>query len=147
MIWVIPARPGLFPVRIKASKSSCLPILRRALRGRDDAHHVGRAHVLEAGKIDLAARGHDVIGGRGRHIVHVHAAQVGAQAAQPALLVDEAHVLADLAVAEVVRALGIESTWERIDMPPSDYDLEAAVRQIEDYHPLDVECAAANNNI
>lgn len=45
--------------------------------------------------------------------------------------------------AEVVRALGVESTWERIDVPPSDYDLEAAIRQIEDYHPLDVECAAA----
>jgi asparagine synthase (glutamine-hydrolysing) len=48
-----------------------------------------------------------------------------------------------LQAAGVVRALGVESTWERVEMPASDYDLEAAVRAIEDYHPLDVECAAA----
>jgi asparagine synthase (glutamine-hydrolysing) len=45
--------------------------------------------------------------------------------------------------AGVATALGIESTWERVDVPAADYDLESAVRTIEDYHPLDVECAAA----
>jgi asparagine synthase (glutamine-hydrolysing) len=43
----------------------------------------------------------------------------------------------------VVQALGMESRWERVDVPASDYDLEEAIACIEDYHPLDVECAAA----
>ena len=42
-----------------------------------------------------------------------------------------------------VEALGIEETWERIAVAPGAYDLEAAIDVIEDYHPLDVECAAA----
>ncbi len=42
-----------------------------------------------------------------------------------------------------VAALGIEDTWERVSVAPEDYDLEAAIDVIEDYHPLDVECAAA----
>ena len=51
---------------------------------------------------------------------------------------------ADAAQAEAaVRALGIAEAWERIELPPSRCDLEEAVRVIEDYHPLDVECAAA----
>jgi asparagine synthase (glutamine-hydrolysing) len=41
-----------------------------------------------------------------------------------------------------VRALGIERDWERVFVSPDEYDLEGAVRLIEDYHPLDVECAA-----
>jgi asparagine synthase (glutamine-hydrolysing) len=45
--------------------------------------------------------------------------------------------------ARVVAALGIEDTWERVAVAPERYDLEAAIRVIEDYHPLDVECAAA----
>jgi asparagine synthase (glutamine-hydrolysing) len=50
----------------------------------------------------------------------------------------------DAAQAEsAVDALGIARTWERIDVPLHRYDLEQAVRVIEDYHPLDVECAAA----
>jgi asparagine synthase (glutamine-hydrolysing) len=50
---------------------------------------------------------------------------------------------ADAAQAEaVVRALGIEACWERIEAPATSIDLEAAIRTIEDYHPLDVECAA-----
>jgi asparagine synthase (glutamine-hydrolysing) len=44
---------------------------------------------------------------------------------------------------QTVRALGIEDSWERIDVPADRYDLADAVRVIEDYHPLDVECAAA----
>jgi asparagine synthase (glutamine-hydrolysing) len=49
----------------------------------------------------------------------------------------------DAAQAErVVRDLGLEAQWERIVAPPEDVDLEAAIRLIEDYHPLDVECAA-----
>jgi asparagine synthase (glutamine-hydrolysing) len=50
----------------------------------------------------------------------------------------------DAAQAEaVVRALGMAGTWERVDASPSEYDLEEAIRVVEDYHPLDVECAAA----
>jgi asparagine synthase (glutamine-hydrolysing) len=43
----------------------------------------------------------------------------------------------------VVRALGVEDSWERIDARPEDYDLQGAIGVIEDYHPLDVECAAS----
>ena len=51
----------------------------------------------------------------------------------------------DAAQAEqVVRELGLEQQWERVSASPADYDLEAAIRLIEDYHPLDVECAAAS---
>jgi len=50
----------------------------------------------------------------------------------------------DAAQAEAaVRALGIAEAWERVDVSPSEYDLEEAIRVVEDYHPLDVECAAA----
>ncbi len=50
----------------------------------------------------------------------------------------------DAAQAEsAVRALGLAQAWERIDVAPERYDLEEAIRVIEDYHPLDVECAAA----
>lgn len=51
----------------------------------------------------------------------------------------------DAAQAErVVRELGLELQWERVMASPADYDLEAAIRVIEDYHPLDVECAATS---
>jgi asparagine synthase (glutamine-hydrolysing) len=51
----------------------------------------------------------------------------------------------DAAQAErVVRGLGLERQWERVSASPDDYDLEAAIRLIEDYHPLDVECAATS---
>lgn len=51
---------------------------------------------------------------------------------------------ADAAQAEaMVRALGLEHTWERIAVPAERYSLEEAIRTIEDYHPLDVACAAA----
>ena len=50
----------------------------------------------------------------------------------------------DAAQAEsAVHALGIAGAWERIDVLPSAYDLEEAIGVIEDYHPLDVECAAS----
>jgi asparagine synthase (glutamine-hydrolysing) len=45
---------------------------------------------------------------------------------------------------EAVRALGLESSWERVTAPPDACDLEDAIRVIEDYHPLDVECAATS---
>ena len=45
---------------------------------------------------------------------------------------------------ETVQALGIESSWERIDVPEDRYRLSEAIDVIEDYHPLDVECAAAS---
>ncbi len=49
----------------------------------------------------------------------------------------------DAAQAErAVRQLDLSSTWERISATPSDIDLERAIRLIEDYQPLDVECAA-----
>ena len=41
------------------------------------------------------------------------------------------------------RELGLERCWEAIAVSPDRLDLEEAVRTIEDYHPLDVECAAA----
>jgi asparagine synthase (glutamine-hydrolysing) len=44
----------------------------------------------------------------------------------------------------VARALGLDDSWERVAVPPGDYDLADAIRVIEDYHPLDVECAAAS---
>jgi asparagine synthase (glutamine-hydrolysing) len=51
----------------------------------------------------------------------------------------------DAAQAErVVRELGFERQWERVSASPADFDLEAAIRLIEDYHPLDVECAATS---
>jgi len=50
----------------------------------------------------------------------------------------------DAAQAEsVAAALGLTGSWERVEVPESQYDLRAAVAAIEDYHPLDVECAAA----
>jgi asparagine synthase (glutamine-hydrolysing) len=51
----------------------------------------------------------------------------------------------DAAQAEAtVRALGIDAGWERVQAEPDAYDPGAAVSVIEDYHPLDVECAAAS---
>jgi asparagine synthase (glutamine-hydrolysing) len=50
----------------------------------------------------------------------------------------------DAAQAEdVARTLGLERTWERVEVLEDRYDLLDAIRTIEDYHPLDVECAAA----
>ena len=45
--------------------------------------------------------------------------------------------------AEVVHKLGLEEHWEVVKMPGEELNLEEAIRVIEDYHPLDVECAAA----
>ena len=42
-----------------------------------------------------------------------------------------------------LRALGYERQWESITASPAEVDLEDAIRVIEDYHPLDVECAAS----
>jgi asparagine synthase (glutamine-hydrolysing) len=50
----------------------------------------------------------------------------------------------DAAQAEaVVRDLGLAEQWEVVRVDPERYSLEEAIRVIEDYHPLDVECAAA----
>lgn len=38
--------------------------------------------------------------------------------------------------------MGLGACWERIDRPRVVPDLEEAIAVIEDYHPLDVECAA-----
>jgi asparagine synthase (glutamine-hydrolysing) len=46
--------------------------------------------------------------------------------------------------ASVVQALGIENTFERIETSADDCSLAEAIGVIEDYHPLDVECAAAS---
>jgi asparagine synthase (glutamine-hydrolysing) len=52
---------------------------------------------------------------------------------------------ADAAQAErTVSSLGLRSQWERIRPARTDLDLPEAIRAIEDYHPLDVECAAAS---
>jgi asparagine synthase (glutamine-hydrolysing) len=51
----------------------------------------------------------------------------------------------DVAQAERwVRELGLESCWEPVSRPRVIPDLEEAIATIEDYHPLDVECAAAS---
>jgi asparagine synthase (glutamine-hydrolysing) len=50
----------------------------------------------------------------------------------------------DAAQAEqVVRDLGLFDQWEVIHAPADQLSIEEAIRAIEDYHPLDVECAAA----
>jgi asparagine synthase (glutamine-hydrolysing) len=43
----------------------------------------------------------------------------------------------------VVKDLGAADRWEVVRVPAERLNLEEAVRVIEDYHPLDVECAAA----
>ncbi len=43
-----------------------------------------------------------------------------------------------------VRDLGLESQWEPVRLEGKSPDLEAAIACIEDYHPLDGECAAAS---
>lgn len=49
----------------------------------------------------------------------------------------------DAAQAEaIVKELGLEASWEVITLPDAKVDMEEAIRVIEDYHPLDVECAA-----
>lgn len=51
---------------------------------------------------------------------------------------------ADAVQAEaMVNELGLAHCWERVAMPAESYSLEDAIRAIEDYHPLDVSCAAA----
>ncbi|MCX6378014.1 MAG: asparagine synthase-related protein [Armatimonadetes bacterium] len=44
---------------------------------------------------------------------------------------------------QTMRELGLLHLWERIQVPAEEYNLEDAIATIEDYHPLDVECAAA----
>jgi asparagine synthase (glutamine-hydrolysing) len=41
-------------------------------------------------------------------------------------------------------ALGLEDSLEVIELPADALDLAEAIRTIEDYHPLDVECAAVS---
>jgi asparagine synthase (glutamine-hydrolysing) len=41
-----------------------------------------------------------------------------------------------------VRELGLEAQWELVRLPGAQPDLQGAIAAIEDYHPLDVECAA-----
>jgi asparagine synthase (glutamine-hydrolysing) len=43
----------------------------------------------------------------------------------------------------MAREFGLEDNWEFVKASANDIDLEEAIRVIEDYHPLDVECAAA----
>ncbi len=42
----------------------------------------------------------------------------------------------------VVQTLGLEAQWETIQVSAEQVNLEEAIRVIEDYHALDVECAA-----
>lgn len=43
----------------------------------------------------------------------------------------------------VARALGLHDSWGAVRVAADRYNLEEAIAVIEDYHPLDVECAAA----
>lgn len=45
--------------------------------------------------------------------------------------------------AAVVAELGLKDNLEVVTMPAEELNLEEAIEVIEDYHPLDVECAAA----
>ncbi|MEZ5331378.1 MAG: asparagine synthase-related protein [Thermoanaerobaculia bacterium] len=45
---------------------------------------------------------------------------------------------------EALRRLDLEVFGEVLDVPAETIDVEAAIRTIEDYKPLDVECAAVN---
>jgi asparagine synthase (glutamine-hydrolysing) len=44
---------------------------------------------------------------------------------------------------EMAAHLGLSHIWERVHAAPDDVDLSSAIGVIEDYQPLDVECAAA----
>jgi asparagine synthase (glutamine-hydrolysing) len=44
----------------------------------------------------------------------------------------------------IMRDLGLADQWEVVGHEGAALDLEEAIRVIEDYHPLDVECAAAS---
>lgn len=49
----------------------------------------------------------------------------------------------DAAQAEaLVKELGLAEQWEAVRVAPDQVSLEEAITTIEDYHPLDVECAA-----
>ncbi|WP_422926174.1 asparagine synthase-related protein [Singulisphaera sp. PoT] len=51
----------------------------------------------------------------------------------------------DAAQAETwMRELGFEGQWDKISLEGVTPDLEKAIATIEDYHPLDVECAATS---
>jgi len=43
----------------------------------------------------------------------------------------------------VAAALGLSGSWERVEVGASDFDVARAIDVVEDYHPFDVECAAA----
>lgn len=43
----------------------------------------------------------------------------------------------------IATAIGLAKQWERVSVPLEQFDLARAIDVIEDYHPLDVECAAA----
>jgi asparagine synthase (glutamine-hydrolysing) len=43
----------------------------------------------------------------------------------------------------VAAGLGVESHWNVVESPPAELSARAAVDSIEDYRPLDVQCAAA----
>ncbi|HEY2155731.1 MAG TPA: asparagine synthase-related protein, partial [Isosphaeraceae bacterium] len=52
---------------------------------------------------------------------------------------------ADAAQAERwVQEMGFEASWDRVALEGARPDLEEAIATIEDYHPLDVECAATS---
>ena len=43
---------------------------------------------------------------------------------------------------QIVQDLGFAHCWERVSVSPDKISLETAIGVIEDYHPLDVQCAA-----
>ena len=65
-----------------------------------------------------------------------------ASAKDSVLLVAAPHLVLDGAEA-VARALGVASRWTAVEAALDDVSLPDAVRVIEDYRPLDVQCAAA----
>jgi asparagine synthase (glutamine-hydrolysing) len=77
-------------------------------------------------------------------LAHHAARQIGRDAGSIRALTLDLGEGTDAAQAQATaRGVGLEHCWERISVTPDCYDLEEAIRVIEDYHPLDVECAAA----
>ena len=91
---------------------------------------LGRKRALQLSVLLMAVHANQALGGRADRIraftLDLGGGRDAAQAEQ------------------VMRALGLDQRWERVSASPADYDLEAAIRVIEDYHPLDVECAASS---
>ena len=67
----------------------------------EDKHLIPSGGLRQGRKVDFATGGHEVVLAGGEDVVDVHAGDVGIEALEPAVGVDEAKVFADLGVAGV----------------------------------------------